>query len=80
MCSAPDESESAMGLVVNELGSFCGKISRGLESALEGDDGAEVERLAQQVRGCANLAVSVTLPGATERNLLFATHITFKLQ
>ena len=36
--------------MVNELGNFCEKLSRGLESALEGDDGAEVERLAQEVR------------------------------
>ena len=36
--------------MVTELGNFCEKLSRGLESALEGDDGAEVERLAQEVR------------------------------
>ena len=47
------ESESASSskrLVVTELGNFCEKLSRGLESALEGDDGSEVERLAQKVR------------------------------
>ena len=52
--AAPDESESESSskrlTVVTELGNFCEKLSRGLESALEGDDGAEVERLAQEVR------------------------------
>ena len=58
----PDDSESDSSkrrLVVNELGNFCEKLSRGLESALEGDDGAEVERLAQEVRGCVGSCVSL---------------------
>ena len=52
LSSAPDESESSSKkrLVVNELGNFCKKMSRGLESALEGENGAEVERLAQEVK------------------------------
>ena len=44
------ESASSKRLVVAELGNFCEKLSRGLESALEGDDGSEVERLAQEVK------------------------------
>ena len=45
-----ESASSSKRLVVTELGNFCEKLSRGLESALEGDDGSEVERLAQKVR------------------------------
>ena len=48
--AVPDSECEKRRLVVSELGNFCEMISRGLESALEGDDGAEVERLARQVR------------------------------
>ena len=44
-----ENASSSKRLVVTELGNFCEKLSRGLESALEGEDGSEVERLAQKV-------------------------------
>ena len=73
--SAPDESESSSKkrLVVNELGNFCKQMSRGLESALEGEDGAEVERLAQEVRVRQRLRESLAFRLAPCINTTFIT-------
>ena len=79
LSSAPDESESSSKkrLVVNELGNFCKKMSRGLESALEGEDAAEVERLAQEVRVRQRLRESLTFRLAPSINRNLNLHTTF---